>query len=102
EWRVLNIKGVIRPDLAEGFLSYRDSLRQLLEDPEIPTSELLSKMAPNSQLAENDFLDSASREDLINDLVRPRLAFHGTVPGNIPSIIRCEFKKAGSTLENGR
>ena len=90
-WRVIHMESVLRPDFAKRFWSYGARLRSQLE----ASSESLSdRLSPHSKL-EGTVRARLSRADIIEDMVRPRVTFHGTPLKNVASIVRHGFLMPG-------
>jgi len=96
QWRVVHIESVLRPDLAARFGRYQQWLRQDLEF----CSDLRRKLPPHSRLA-GRALAALKHDEIVDDMVLPRLTFHGTKLANVSSIVKHGFKLPG-ILVDGR
>jgi hypothetical protein len=94
-WRVLHIESVLRPDLTSRFRAYQRRLEADLAA--LTTAELRRKLPPHSALA-GRMLASLSRDDVLADLVRPRVTYHGTRLRNVGSIVRHGFALPGTLV----
>ncbi|KAK3370007.1 hypothetical protein B0H63DRAFT_440336 [Podospora didyma] len=95
-WRVLHIESIMRPDLAERFLGYQKALRRRLE--KYTSDQLCDRLPPHSDLS-GRVRTTIPHKELIEDLVKPRVTFHGTTLANVSSIIRCGFKLPGNIVD---
>lgn len=94
-WRVIHMESVLRPDFVRRFWSYRTRLRDSLEaDP----GRLRDRLSPHSEL-EGRVRARLSRADIIEDMVKPRVTFHGTPLRNVASIVRYGFRMPGRVVE---
>ncbi|KAJ2896515.1 hypothetical protein MKZ38_005468 [Zalerion maritima] len=87
-YRVLHVEEIIRHDLANKYLKYQANLRDKLEST---SKEKLIKCVGVSG-------GNARKEDLVEELLKPKVTFHGTPRQNVPSIVRHGFFKPGSKI----
>lgn len=104
EFRIVHMESVIRPDLLHRFLLYQRELAQELSYSGGPSRQtLLQRMAPNARgdkgSNSNSNTRSMRREDIVADMVRPRVTFHGTPMRSVRSIIRHGFLKPGRLVD---
>ena len=100
QFRVIHIESILRNDLVQRFHSYRERLEVLLEHD--ITKNLRHAMSPHSKLAAGKILSALPRESVIEDMLIPRVTYHGTPLRNVSSIVRHGFKMPGTKIENGR
>jgi hypothetical protein len=86
EFRVVHIEQVLRADLARNFQSFQSNLRHTLSRC---STEELRRYVPSE-------LRNRRSEDMVDQLVRPRLTFHGTQRNFVPSIVRHGFSMPGT------
>ncbi|KAF5000089.1 hypothetical protein FGRMN_2023 [Fusarium graminum] len=91
EWRVIHMESVLRPDLVRRFYSYQEMLRSKLEKSR---SKLGNMLSPHSRL-EGRVRSTISRQDIIDDMLTPRVTYHGTHLSSVASIVRHGFKMPG-------
>lgn len=93
-WRILHMESVLRPDLVKRFWAYKQSLRETIVTA---TGQLSDKLPPHSKL-ESRVLSTLSRQDVIDDMLAPRITFHGTQVKSVASIVRHGFKLQGQVV----
>ncbi|KAF7551321.1 hypothetical protein G7Z17_g5077 [Cylindrodendrum hubeiense] len=93
-WRIIHMESVLRPDLVKKFWAYKQSLGETLQSA---TGQLSNKLPPHSKL-EGRVLTTLSRQDVIDDMVTPRITFHGTQVKSVGSIVRHGFKLPGEVI----
>lgn len=98
-FRVLHIESVVRRDLAARWVRYRADLREHLEI--FHASNLRNKIPPHSDLG-GRVRASLSKEACVEDMVRPRLTFHGTPLRNVASIVKHGFLLPGKLDHEGK
>lgn len=96
-WRVIHFENILREDLLKRFQRYQQHLRATL--PEQPG--LRKKLSPHSSL-EGRYRTSLSIGDVVEDMVKPRLTFHGTSLRSVRSIIRNGFLLPGKVVNGKR
>ncbi|KAF2095569.1 hypothetical protein NA57DRAFT_44628 [Rhizodiscina lignyota] len=97
-WRIIHIESIMRPDLAKRFVHYQQMLESNARNE--TTHSLRHKIPPHSDL-QGRVRATLERQDILDDMIRPRLTFHGTMLANVGSIVRHGFKMPGS-LVNGK
>ncbi|KAJ4163672.1 hypothetical protein LMH87_005383 [Akanthomyces muscarius] len=94
EFRIVHMESVVRPDLLQRFLRYQSSLQEtLLSSSSDSRQNLHKRMPPGSDRR------AARREDLVAEMIRPRVTFHGTPVTSVASIIRHGFVKPGRVVD---
>ncbi|KAL7945075.1 hypothetical protein V8C42DRAFT_324492 [Trichoderma barbatum] len=96
-WRVIHFENIMREDLLKRFQRYQDYLRASL--PNQPN--LRKKLPPHSSL-EGRYRSSLSMDATVEDMVKPRLTFHGTSLRSVRSIIRNGFLLPGKVADGKR
>lgn len=96
EWRVIHMESVLRPDFVRRFKIYQDSLRSQLDEER----SLNQKLPPHSEL-EGRVRSRIPRQEIIDDMIKPRITYHGTPLKNVASVIRYGFKMPGNVV-NGK
>ena len=86
QFRVVHFEPVLRADLTSAFLQRQADMRSQLE--QVPLASL-RKLVPHQIGRRND------RAAIIDELVRPRLTFHGTRKAVVRDIVRFGFLKPG-------
>lgn len=84
--RVLHVETVLRSNLRAKFLAKRLHLRQKFEEMSL---QKLSACIPRDHKARR------RKEDMIEELTRSRVTFHGTEAALVPNIVRCGFLLPG-------
>ncbi|KAK0720108.1 hypothetical protein B0H67DRAFT_575065 [Lasiosphaeris hirsuta] len=97
-WRVIHIESIMRSDVAQRFLHYQSTLRASLIDEQATTNELRRKLPPHSTL-EGRVRATLARNEIIDDMVKPCVTFHGTALSNVASIIQHGFKMPGKLVD---
>lgn len=90
--RVLNVKSILRDDLAAPFFHRRLQMRQRLFTP--------PKFALRVMTCKCRRTNRSSREDLLDEILRPNIAFHGTPHKNVASIVKFGSRLPGSNSED--
>lgn len=96
QFRVVHIEPILRRDLAKHFRACQTRFRRAIE--RCTTDELRYRLAPHSEL-EGRVKALLTRVDIIDDMLRPRLTFHGTNSNAVHSIVRHGFKLPGKLVE---
>lgn len=86
EIRILHVETVLRGNLAAKFHAKRRDLRTKFEDMSV---QRLSACIPKGHRA------NARKADMVEELTRSRVTFHGTDATLIPNIVRCGFLLPG-------
>ena len=87
-FRVLRLESVIRSELLQAFLQLQEDVRRDLIEVDI--EELRNVVPPD--LRREAGKRNNERQTLIDELVRPRLTFHGTRKDLVPLIVREGFR----------
>jgi hypothetical protein len=87
QFRVLHVESVIRKDLYRRFLETQDVLRRRFQKLDIGG---LAKCVPIDKRRHH-----ATKDELIDHLLTPKLTFHGTSNRFVPSIVRAGFLNPG-------
>lgn len=95
-FRVIHVESVLRPDLTKAFLSYQSQLEQRMLDES--NSSLRKRLPPHSVFS-GHALPAVRRDDLIEEMCRPRITYHGTPLRNVASIVRNGFRMPGSWVD---
>lgn len=96
-FRIIHIESVVRADLLGRFKKYRARLKNdLIED----TFSLRQKLSPHSVLNKR-VRATIPKEDIVEDMITPRVTFHGTPLKSVHSIVRHGFVLPGRML-NGK
>lgn len=90
DWRILHCENILRQDLANGFLHYQQEWREKLM--KLKFDDLQVCFPKEHQRARES---QASKEQLVDYLIKPRITFHGTRRDNVPSIVQHGFLKPG-------
>ncbi|KAH6609008.1 hypothetical protein Trco_002354 [Trichoderma cornu-damae] len=85
-WRIMHMESVLREDLLRRFRRHQGHLRASLQGQ----PDLRKKLAPHSSL-EGRYLSTVPTEDIIEEMVKPRVTFHGTKLPSVRSIVRHGF-----------
>ncbi|KAL7906127.1 hypothetical protein GGI35DRAFT_115833 [Trichoderma velutinum] len=96
-WRIIHFENIMREDLLKRFRRYQDHLRAVL--PEQPG--LRNKLPPHSSL-NGRYRTTLSIDTVVEDMVKPRLTFHGTSLRSVRSIIRNGFLLPGKVADGKR
>lgn len=96
-WRIIHFENIMREDLLKRFRRYQDHLRAFL--PEQPG--LRKKLPPHSSL-DGRYRTTLSIDTVVEDMVKPRLTFHGTSLRSVRSIIRNGFLLPGKVADGKR
>ncbi|KAL7939204.1 hypothetical protein V8C35DRAFT_2778 [Trichoderma chlorosporum] len=96
-WRVIHFENIMREDLLKRFRRYQEHLRATL--PGMPG--LRKKLPPHSSL-DGRYRTTLSMDDIVEDMVKPRLTFHGTKIRSVRSIIRNGFLLPGKLADGKR
>ncbi|KAK3942565.1 hypothetical protein QBC46DRAFT_379887 [Diplogelasinospora grovesii] len=96
QWRV-HIESIMRSDLAARFLNYQAQLREHLQQ-KVPAQRLRECLSLHSQL-EGQVRARIAKKELVDDMITPRVTFHGTRLEHVGSIIRHGFKLPGSRVD---
>lgn len=86
EIRILHVETVLRGNLGAKFHAKRDELRRKFENMSI---QKLISCIPKGHKARG------RKIDMIEELTRPRVTFHGTDASSVPNIVRCGFLLPG-------
>lgn len=92
EWRIIHIESVMRFDLLGRWYSYQRLLESNAKSES--THFLRHKLPPHSGL-QGRVRATITRQEILDDMIRPRLTFHGTRLDNVRSIVRHGFKMPG-------
>ncbi|KAF4972750.1 hypothetical protein FSARC_758 [Fusarium sarcochroum] len=95
EWRVIHMESVLRPDFVRRFWNYQQMLRADLESHR---TSLRDRMSPHSKL-KGRVRAQLSRDGIIDDMISPRVTFHGTQLQYVASIVRHGFKMPGKLVD---
>lgn len=94
-WRVIHMESVLRPDFVRRFWSYKTRLQDELQaDP----GSLRDRLSPHSAL-EGRVRARLSKADVIEDMLKPRITYHGTPLKNVASIVRYGFRMPGRVVD---
>lgn len=96
EFRIVHMESVVRPDLLKRFLRYQKTLSEKLHDD---AGRNLHRCMPPGR--DDRTSRPLRREDVVSEMVRPRVTFHGTPLKSVRSIIRHGFLKPGRLLPSG-
>ncbi|KAF2464369.1 uncharacterized protein BDR25DRAFT_381508 [Lindgomyces ingoldianus] len=92
DWRILHCENILRNDLRTKFLQYQAELRRELMALDV---EHLKACVPRQhQRAKGE--GTSAKEQIIEYLTKPRIAFHGTRREVVPCIVQHGFLKPGS------
>lgn len=91
EIRILHVETVLRGNLAAKFHAKRHQLRTKFEDM---STQRLSTCIPKGHRARG------RKADMVEELTRPRVTFHGTDASSVPNIVRCGFLLPGKRDPN--
>lgn len=91
EFRIVHMESVVRPDLLARFLEYQRDLADSLTQ----SKQSLTRCRPPA----GSKPVPSRREDVVADMVRPRVSFHGTPLRSVRSIIRHGFLKPGRLVD---
>jgi hypothetical protein len=94
-WRVIHMESVLRHDLVGRFWGYQASLETDLESCR---TSLRDRIPPHSKLA-GKVRAQISHDTIIQDMITPRVTFHGTPLQSVGSIVRHGFKMPGKLVE---
>lgn len=86
EIRILHVETVLRGNLGARFHAKRNELRKKFEDM---STQMLFSCIPKGHKARG------RKADMVEELTRPRLTFHGTDASSVPNIVRCGFLLPG-------
>ncbi|ORY18164.1 hypothetical protein BCR34DRAFT_554308 [Clohesyomyces aquaticus] len=92
DWRILHCETVLRKDLKNNFLQYQTHLREDLM--RFSYNQLKSFVPTAYRRATGN--GAVAKEQLVEYLTKPRIAFHGTRREVVPSIVQHGFLKPGS------
>lgn len=96
-WRIIHMESIMREDLLKRFTRYREHLREFLQyQPDLRT-----KLPPLSALQKR-YLSGIPMDDILDDMVKPRVTFHGTNLRAVRSIIRNGFLLPGQIVDGKR
>ncbi|KAM0349657.1 hypothetical protein ACHAPU_003486 [Fusarium lateritium] len=95
EWRVIHVESVLRPDFVKRFCSYQQMLRSKLEQP---GERLVDRLSPHSKL-DGRVRSTLSSGAIIDDMLTPRVTYHGTELKSVASIVRHGFKMPGNLVD---
>lgn len=84
--RILHVETILRKDLGFKFNVKREQLREKFEAMEV---HQLTRCIPKSHKTKR------RKEDMVEELTRPRVTFHGTDAVSVPNIVRCGFLVPG-------
>ncbi|KAK5992949.1 hypothetical protein PT974_06374 [Cladobotryum mycophilum] len=98
-WRVIHMESVLREDLLKRFKRYQASLRTTFTSN---PSGLRNKLPPHSTTLQGRVKSVLAIDDVIDDMVKPRMTFHGTQLKSVRSIIRHGFLLPGKLLNGQR
>lgn len=91
-WRILNVESVLRDDLAARFLYHRLRMRhRLCAQPTSALRAMVGKCRRTNRIGQ---------EDLLDEILRPNVTFHGTPHQNVASIVKFVFKLPGTIIED--
>ncbi|KAH8714115.1 hypothetical protein BGZ61DRAFT_530783 [Ilyonectria robusta] len=93
-WRILHMESLLHPDLVKRFWAYKQSLRETITTA---TGQLSNKLPPHSKL-EGRVLSTLSHQDVIDNMLAPRITFYGTQVKSVASIVRHGFKLQGQVV----
>lgn len=99
DFRVIHIESVVRGDLLYRFNKYRRSLAEILNTED--AKALWAKLPFNSRLRQRN-RNGLRREDIVADMLTPRVVFHGTPLQNVGSIVRSGFLHHGDIAADGK
>lgn len=91
KWRILHCENILRTDHANRFLNCQNNIRAKLMKAKMGE---LNKCVPIQHRRLGD--GPAARDQLIEYLTKPRITFHGTRRGNVPSIVQHGLLKPGA------
>ncbi len=94
EFRIVHMESVVRPDLLHRFLHYQRSLADELQSS---TGRNLHKCVPPGGGSRSG--RAVRREDVVADMIQPRVTFHGTPVQSVRSIVRHGFVKPGRVVD---
>ncbi|EWZ49789.1 uncharacterized protein FOBCDRAFT_123411 [Fusarium oxysporum Fo47] len=95
EWRVIHMESVLRHDLVRRFWNYQESLKT---DLKLCGTSLRDRIPPHSKLG-GQVRAQLSQESILQDMISPRVTFHGTPLQSVGSIVRHGFKMPGNIVE---
>lgn len=94
EWRVVHIESVLRGNHIQRFRRFQNKL----QDTIVASDNLRAKLPPHSKL-QNRVRAKLPTSDVIEDMLKPRVTFHGTPLRNVRSIIRHGFVMPGRRVD---
>ncbi|KAJ3529848.1 hypothetical protein NM208_g9577 [Fusarium decemcellulare] len=94
QWRVIHMESILRPDLVRRFWAYKHILRKNVESGE---TRLRDRLPPHSQL-EGRVRAQLNHDTVMDDMVTPRITYHGTPLRSVSSIVRYGFKLPGNIV----
>ncbi|KAF9770691.1 hypothetical protein IL306_011706 [Fusarium sp. DS 682] len=95
QWRVIHMESVLRHDLVQRFWNYQKTLQAKIEWCK---TRLRDRLAPHSKL-DGQVRAQLSKEVIIQDMITPRVTFHGTPLQSVGSIVRHGFKMPGNIID---
>ncbi|TQW08210.1 poly(ADP-ribose) polymerase catalytic domain-containing protein [Cordyceps javanica] len=98
EFRVVHVESVVRGDLLARFLHYQRALGETLQRAGSAGQNLRRCMPPGGGGGCDRRLPSRL-EDVVADMIRPRVTFHGTPLRSVRSIVRHGFVKPGRVVD---
>lgn len=99
EFRIIHVESVVRGDLLHRFNEFRRSLAEILNTED--AKSLWNKLPFNSHLRQRNHT-GLRREDIVADMLTPRVVFHGTPLQNVGSIVRSGFLHHGNIAADCR
>ena len=92
-FRILHVESILRKDLADRFVECQQTMRKhLLGRPYDELRACVPRYKGKSTFS------GTTKADLVENLVRPRLTFHGTMKRYVASIVRYGFLKPGQNI----
>lgn len=92
QFRILHVESVIRPDLTKRFLTQQESVREKLQTASRHDLEKCLLPSVRKKIRVN----ASRKEDLIQEMVRPVVTFHGTRRDFVSGIVRQGFLMPGA------
>ena len=94
EFRVLHIESIVRDDLIKSLFAVQAQIREELE--RVPLRDLRARRLPSELRAAQRLGGVNRKEDVIEQLVKPQITYHGTRRDYVPSIVRQGFLLPGA------
>ncbi|KAF7563253.1 hypothetical protein G7046_g886 [Stylonectria norvegica] len=98
-WRVIHMESVLRPDFVHRFQQYQQNLLSIMEREH--RDRLKQRLPPHSAL-EGHVRATLRGDQIIDDMIKPRITFHGTQLKSVSSIVRYGFKMPGRFIEGNQ